>query len=284
MEVRATGIFLDALAALGLLTKEERDYGLSPLSRTYLLPSSPRYFGGMIAFDGCLWDLWGRLEEAIRSGNPVRRTGMFQENEAETGRFIGAMDSLVQARGDADYLSAHLDLRQVSTLLDIGSGPGSYPIAFCKAHPDLKVTIFDLPGTLDVTRRYIEKAGLEDRIRWVAGDYNRDPLPAGHDLVFLSNVIHGEDEGHNRALMKKIHASLKPGGEVILKDHILDETMTQPAAGAIFSLMMLMTTHAGRDYGLHEVRAWLEEAGFHRVRETVLPSPMTSSLVRAVKP
>ncbi len=282
-DLRATGILLDALAALRLLDKTEDAYRLSPLAETFFLSSSPRSLGGMIRFDARLWELWGRLEETVRTGKPVRRTAMFQEDPEETALFMEAMDSLVRARGDADYLAGTLDFARFGTLLDVGAGPGTYLIAFCRAHPHLEGAIFDLPGTLSVTRRFLEREGMADRIRLIPGDYRRDPLPGGFDRIFLSNVIHEEDEDSNRRLMKKIHAALNPGGQVMIKDHILDETRTRPAAGALFSLQMLLTTD-GRDYAFSEVREWLEEAGFREVSEAVLPSPMTSSLVTAVKP
>jgi hypothetical protein len=41
---------------------------------------------------------------------------------------------------------------------------------------------------------------------------------------------------------------------------------------------MLLTTK-GRDYGYHEVRRWLEDAGFMDVTLEELQLPMTSSLV-----
>lgn len=78
--------------------------------------------------------------------------------------------------------------------------------------------------------------------------------------------------------MKKIFYSLNPGGRVIIKDHIMDESLTKPACGAIFSIYMLLTTK-GRDYGYHEVRRWLEVAGFVDITLEELPSPMTSELV-----
>jgi SAM-dependent methyltransferase len=279
---RGVELLLNALAALMLLEKKGEVFRLTQASRMYLVPDSPKALAGMIRFDSRLWEVWGGLEETVRTGRPAQRTEMFQSDPGETSLFIEAMDSLVRARGDAEYLARNLRFDGVRKLLDIGSGPGSYPIAFCRAHPPLKAAIFDLPGTLEVTGRFVREAGLDDRIDLLPGDYNRDPLPGGFDLVFLSNIIHGENESRNRQLIRKIHGALRPGGRVMIKDHILDETMTRPAAGAIFSILMLLTNE-GRDYAFHEVREWLSGAGFGDVREEVLPPPMTSSLVSAVK-
>lgn len=275
---RATGLFLNAMVALNLLQKEDNLFSLTDLSRKYLISASSTCYTGMIRFESSMWGVWGELAKVVRTGSPVRTPDMYQTDREETECFIMAMHHLVSARGDAGYIADRLNIKGVRSILDIGSGPGTYPIAICKKNPHISVTIFDLPGTLDVTRKVLTKEGTGPQIRIVAGDYNKDPLPQGFDIIFLSNIIHGEDEETNRVLMKKIYPSLNPGGRVIIKDHILDESLTKPAPGAIFSIYMLLTTK-GRDYGYHEIRKWLEEAGFVDITIEELPLPMTSSLV-----
>ena len=71
---------------------------------------------------------------------------------------------------------------------------------------------------------------------------------------------------------------------LIIKDHIMNADLTEPRAGAIFALYLLLATR-GRDYSFDEVSAWLRAAGFVDIRLEVLPSPpFTSSMVIARKP
>lgn len=276
---RATDLFLNALAALGLLRKRHDKFSLTPIAEKYLLKSSAQYFGGMILFDGSLWSCWERLSESIRSGRPARAPDMYQDDSGETERFINAMESLVKARGDAEIVASSLDWSQVTDLLDIGSGPGTYPIHFCQSFPKLRATIFDLPRTLEMTRRYVRNAGLEDRIRLISGDYRRDPITGSYQLIFLSNIIHGEGNEENQKLIKKLSSNLEPSGRIVIKDHILDAAHAHPPVGAIFSLLMLLTTESGRCYAFDEVKSWFLQAGLARVRKIDLPPPLTSSLV-----
>jgi len=275
---RATELLLNALVALRVLSKEKRRFYNTETSLTYLVKTSPKYFGGMILFEEGLWDIWGKLEDSIFTGKPARKPDMFQKREEDTERFIMAMHSIVRARGDAEILSNTLDFGWAKSMIDIGSGPGTYPVEFIKKYPNLKVTIFDLPGTLKVTKRIVEREGMLGKIEIVEGDYNTDELPAGFDIAFLSNIIHSEDEEANQRLMKKIYGILNAGGEAIIKDHILDDTLTSPAVGAMFSIQMLLATK-GRDYSFREVKGWLEGAGFKRVEWMNLVFPLTSSLV-----
>jgi hypothetical protein len=124
---------------------------------------------------------------------------------------------------------------------------------------------------------------MVERIRLIAGDYRKDPIPGSYDIVFLSNIIHGEGEHDNPSLIHKLVANLKAGGRIIIKDHILDESRTTPPVGAIFSLLMLLTTASGRCYSFSEVKVWMEQAGLSRVQRIDLPPPLNSSLVIGTK-
>jgi SAM-dependent methyltransferase len=284
-ERRATMLLANALIALGLLRKSAGHYGLTEPARRLLLEDSPEYLGGMILFDEALWSTWGKLDESIRSGQPARTPDMYQSHPGETGRFIHAMDSLVRARGDAVWTAQKLDLSSARTMADLGGGPGTYLIEFLRRWPRLRGILFDLPATLEVTRRIVERWGpLCERLALQELDYNRDDIPGPLDVIFMSNIIHSEDEAANAALVAKCFRALPPGGLLVIKDHIMDAELTAPAAGAVFSLYLLLTTH-GRDYSFEEVAGWTLGAGFTDVRLETLPSPpFSSSMVLARKP
>jgi 3-hydroxy-5-methyl-1-naphthoate 3-O-methyltransferase len=283
LEPKAAELLLNALAAVELLHKSAALFSLADTARQYLLRSSPYYVGDMIRFESSLWNCWEKLPEAIRSGKAVRPADMYQDDVNETETFISAMDSLVKARGDSDVVASALDWSHVGEFLDVGSGPATYPIALCKKFPNLHATIFDLPVTLNITRHFIRAAGMEDRIRLIAGDYRKDAIPGDYQVIFLSNVIHGEDYAKNEALIGKLAKNLEPAGRIVIKDHILDDSRAKPAVGAIFSLLMLLTTAGGRCYSFNEIRTWMEAAGLSEVEQINLSSPLTSSLVIGTK-
>ena len=278
---RATELLLNALAALQLVEKQQNTFSLTAAAQTYLTSDSPQSLTGMIRFDASLWNCWERLAESVREGKPVRAADMYQDDPQETETFISAMDSLVCARGDGEIMAQVLDWQKVTRVLDVGSGPATYPIALCRAHPHIQVTVFDLAATLEVTRRYVARARMGERIHLIQGDYRSDSIPGEYDVIFLSNIIHGESFDENQSLMAKLRANLTTGGRIVVKDHVLDSTRTRPPVGAVFSLLMLLTTRSGRCYGFDEIKTWLENAGFHRVTRIDLPLPLTSSLVIA---
>lgn len=285
-EPRATGLLANALAALGLLEKTRGRFALGADARRYLLESSDDYLGGMILFDEALWNVWGQLDNSIRTGQPARTPDMFQSRPDETRRFIAAMDSLVRARGDAQWVADNLDLHGVRGIADLGGGPGTYLAAILRRWPSLRAAIWDLRATLEAAREILARRepDLLGRIDLVSVDYLAEDLPGPTDAIFMSNIIHSEDERTNAALMKKCFAALRPGGMLVIKDHVMNEDLTEPPAGAVFALYLLLTTR-GRDYSFDEISHWLREAGFDEIIERRLPSPpFTSSLVIAHKP
>jgi cyclopropane fatty-acyl-phospholipid synthase-like methyltransferase len=280
---QATELLLNALTSLQLLNKHSETFSLADISKRFLLLSSANYVGDMIRFESSLWHCWEKLPEAICSGKPARSANMYQDDSNETAIFINAMDSLVKARGDAEIIANTLNWDEVGELLDVGSGPATYPIALCQKFGHLHATIFDLPATLNLTRRFVRQAGIEDRVHLIAGDYRKDTIPGNYDVIFLSNIIHGEGYAKNESLIRKLTNNLKLSGRMVIKDHILDDSRANPAVGAIFSLLMLLTTDGGRCYSFSEIESWMKQSGLSRVEQINLPSPLTSSLVIGAK-
>ena len=65
---------------------------------------------------------------------------------------------------------ASLEPLQFEHLLDLGGGPGTWTIAFLRAVPQARATLYDLPEVSPMARRHIEAAGLGGQVRFVPGD------------------------------------------------------------------------------------------------------------------
>jgi methylase of polypeptide subunit release factors len=166
--------------------------------------------------------------------------------------------------------------------LDVGGGSGAYTIAFLQKNPHLRGVLFDFPAVIALAADNITQAGLADRVTFVPGDFYADELPSGCDLAWLSAIIHQNSLQQNAALCAKIHRALAPGGLLMIRDHIMDESRTQPPDGAMFALNMLVNTPAGDTYTFAEVEAALRQAGFVEIRSLRSGSQM-DCLVEARK-
>ena len=110
-----------------------------------------------------------------------------------------------------------------------------------------------------------------------------DDLPSGCDIALLSAIIHQNSPQQNVELYRKIYHALDSGGTLIIRDHIMDESRTDPPAGALFALNMLVNTQAGDTYTFREVKDTLKSAGFVEVN-LVKSGKEMDCLVEAKKP
>ena len=186
--------------------------------------------------------------------------------------------SIAPAKGAA----AQQVFRSVSSLLDVGCGSGVYGIELVKAHPNLSVTLLDLKEMCTEAEKFVEAAGMGDRISTAPVNMFEQDWPTGHDAHFFANVFHDWSEETNRLLAQKSFDALSSGGRIFLSEILMDDDLAGPWPAAAFSIMMLIGT-LGRQYSLGEFREMLESAGFTSV-EAVRTGGGYYSLVSAVKP
>lgn len=277
--LRATELLCNALAGMGLLNKSNGCFINSETAKNYLVTSSPLYYGWIIKHSSQQWKSWGRLGDCLKTGEPVTSPSDGFDLEA----FIMGMHSIVTARGDAELLSDKLGLEKTTKMLDVGGGPGTFPIGFCRRHKKLNAVVFDLPPAVAIARKNLTKfQDVADRISFAEGDYLATDLPRGFDMVFLSNVIHSNNEEQCAMLIKKSYQALNPGGRIVIKDHIMNEDLTLPAMGSSFAINMLLHTN-GRDYSFNEIKNWMTDAGFSKITTIDLPKNAEYGVVIGVK-
>jgi len=146
----------------------------------------------------------------------------------------------------------------------------------------MTATLFDRPPVVEMARVGLGAAGVLPRVTLAGGDFATDPLPPGHDLAFVSAIIHQNSPAENLALYKRIHEALVPGGRVVIRDHVMQPDRTGPRAGALFAINMLVGTASGGTYTFDEIAGGLARAGFERVR-LVQAGERMDALVEAFK-
>jgi ubiquinone/menaquinone biosynthesis C-methylase UbiE len=272
----ATERLLNALCALGLLHREEGGYTGTEAGMTYLDRASPRYLGHMILHHHHLVESWFQLDQAVLSGAPVPSLVSFSEEQRRESFLMGMFNNAMLM---APRLVDSVNLEHPHRLLDLGGGPGTYAIHFCRKHPDLKATVFDLPTTKPFAEETVAAFHLSERIDFASGDYLQDELPAGYDVVWMSHILHAEGPESCRDILRKAVGSLDPGGRVLVHEFILDDTLDGPLFPALFSLNMLLRTASGRSYSESELRGLLSEAGVRDIRRLAFRGPTESGIM-----
>ncbi len=263
-DARALSVLLDAVAAMGLLTKRGQAYQCeAPVSRL-LADDSPDSVLPMVLHMASLWPRWSRLTSIAKGIDAAKEEFDFSRNGEELRAFIGAMNAIGAPM--AKQIAAAVNPGASKALLDVGGGSGTYTIAFLRAVPVMKATLFDLPEVLDMARERLSLEGFIDRTTLVAGSFYTDELPGGHDLALISAIIHSNSPDENLDLYGKVFRALLPGGRILIRDHVMEPDRIRPREGAIFAINMLVGTSGGGCYTYEEIEAGLSQAGFVRIK------------------
>ncbi|MBV8458173.1 MAG: methyltransferase [Acetobacteraceae bacterium] len=275
---RSARDFLDALVALKVLERENGIYRNSAESDLFLDQAKPTYIGGVLEMANArLYGFWSALTEALRTGK--------LQNEAKHGEdpfralyaaperlrgFLAAMSGV--SMGTAQAIAAQFPWEDRRTFADIGAAQGMVPVTLAQTHSHLNGIGFDLPQVQPVFEEFVAKHGLPDRVRFQAGSFFEDPLPAA-DVIIMGHILHDWDLTTKKMLLSKAFAALPMGGAIIVYDAIIDEDRRENAFGLLMSLNMLIETPGGFDYTAADCQSWMREAGFSETRVEHLVGP-----------
>jgi len=278
---------LNTCVNLELLQLESGAYANPPIASTYLIRNSPHSIIGYIEYSQkALWHLWAKLPEAVREGThrweqvfggQGELFSHYYKTDEDKRRFMMGMHGFGMI--SSPQVVRAFDLSSFRHMVDLGGATGHLPIAACQAYPELRASVYDLPGVLHVTREVIGDSGLDSRIDAIGGDFFKDPFPDA-DLYAIGRILHDWTRAKIDLLLKKIHAALPEGGAILIAEKLLDESGVKPLWTLLQSLNMLVVTE-GKERRLSEYKEILESAGFRDVEGVVLlNSPLDAILAR----
>jgi SAM-dependent methyltransferase len=276
---RTLGIVAAAMVSLGLLEQDGSRYRNSETAEAFLadIPGRLDLRPILRYFDEIVYPRWEKFAEAIRTdqGQP-----QFSKFTTRQQRMFSAAVEVFSAPG-AVALAGSYDFRRHHRLLDIAGGTGSFLIAVLQHHNALKGTLFELPGACAVARQRLANEPERSRIDVVEGDVFKDPLPGGHDVVLIANVVHVFSAAHNIELMRKIRAHVMPGARLLLVDLWTDPSHSQPSAAALMSGQFLLTSGEGQVYSEQEADEWLAQTRWKKLERKTLAGPASCIIAEA---
>ncbi len=266
-DLRAVIILLDALVALGFLTKStdtEPVYRVPKAVAEVLTADGAQSMLGMVRHLGNCQRAWGQLASVVLRGKPAVRRPSVLGADGDLASFIQAMHEVSDPV--ATPLVTSLGKLTFTHLLDLGGASGTWTIPFLQLNPDACATIMDRPDVIPMAKRRMRQAGLTRRVRLFPGDFMKNALPKGADLAWVSAIVHQNSREQNRKLFAKVFAALEPGGQILIRDVFVDASRTRPASGALFAVNMLVNTPGGGTFTFGEMRDDLTSVGFSKVK------------------
>jgi len=272
---------LTACVSLGLISQEQGRYANAPASEAYLVRSAPAYFGDYFRFqiDRQIYPLLLNLDEALQGrAKQSRYAQMFNPAEAEYFTRAQHAGSL----GPAAVLQKAVDLPGARRMLDVAGGSGAFSITLCRRHPQLRATILDFPAVIEVAKRFVQEAGFEGRVDYIAGNAVTQAWPGSQDVVLMSYLLSAVDGSAMRRLFIKAFQALEPGGLLLIHDFMVDDDRSGPRSAALWFMTFLFDPGAV-SFTPSELVALAQGAGFvgASVRELI---PGITRLLVARKP
>jgi SAM-dependent methyltransferase len=264
---RGTRALLGALAGVGLV--EAMDGGAFRASAD-------------LAVLGSLLTPWDHLTDAIQHGEPAERG---DTPDGAQALYPAVVPRLASWFAEAAECAAGVLARPGLRIVDVGAGAAPWSRAIAARDATCRVTTVDVPAVLQMTRRAVEAAGLREQFAYLDGDASTLHLPAAaYDLAIIANFCHLFGEPENRALLGRLLAALRPGGQLAIVDAVPNERFDSPRTVMLYALGLLLRTSRGQVYPFSTYLDWLHDAGYERVERVDLGGSLPITLITAQRP
>lgn len=286
IDVRGARDFLDALVALGILTRgTDGRYANAADTDLYLDCNKLSYVGGMLeSAITRTYATWGSLTAALRTGKPqddlsiaTKFNGLYAD-DALRDAFMNTMTA--RTRPVAQTLAKKFPWQNYGSLIDIGGAQGCLPVEIVRVHHHIGGGVFDLPPLQSSFDRFVRDHGLIDRLRFYPGDFFNGALPAA-DVLVLGRVLHNWDLATKQMLLKKAYDALPGDGALIIYEQFIDDERRTNTEGFLASLQMLLSGPGGFNFTGAECIGWMRETGFCNIR--IEPLTADQSMVVGIK-
>jgi SAM-dependent methyltransferase len=270
-----TELFLDALAAIGVVEKKEGRYRNTEQTMRFLMRRSPVYLGDLLLMitHRCA-DSLGDLSKLVLGGprrDPVD-DGSSEATWAEAARVSAAWVAGGVGQTMAAVLADLSEFPRFQKMLDLGGGHGMFALYFMAAHPSMTGVVFDRPAVVAAAEEFIREYAAQDRLSVQAGDYLHDDIGTGYDLVWACSTLNFARHDLD-TLIGKVFAALNPGGVFASFQDGLTHERTRPdiMLGHLGEAMRL-----GRDvfFSQGEIAASMLRCGFRHVHSRTVETPM----------
>lgn len=279
---RGLRILCDYLTIMGLLTKEDGRYGLTPDSAIFLDRHSPACLGSVVGFLGAEWhraNVQSLTAAVVKGGSAGAHADNSKPQDAVWVAFAKSMAPLtVPAANFIAQLVGASDAKPC-VVLDIAAGHGMYGITIARKNQNARIVALDWPAVLAVAFENAQAAGVAERYEARPGSAFETDFGTCYDVVLLTNIFHHFDQPTCEILMRKVHSALKPGGKAVTLEFVPNEDRVSPPVAAAFSLNMLVGTDAGDAYTFSEYQKMFANSGFAKTEFHQIPDMPQQVLV-----
>ena len=268
---RRLRILADAMVVLGFVDRHGDSYQNAPIAATFLTGRTPADLRPFLRFwDRLSYPTWTKLEDAVRTGQAQSTLDLPEEAQQIFSEGVEAIQA-----APAQALPSTYDFSRHRRILDLGGGTGSWLTAILRQHSGLEGTLFELPAAAAVARRHLANDPVTQQVKVVEGDFFEEPIPAGHDVVLIANVVHLISPERTLELLRRTRQYVPDGARLLLVDFWTDATHTEPPFAALIAGEFLVITGEGDVYSEEEAHQLLQETGWRALEREPLAGPVS---------
>ncbi|GAA4884772.1 methyltransferase [Pseudonocardia benzenivorans] len=274
---------LRALVTIDVLTEDgEGGFALTPMGGLLRADVDGTVRSWAIYQGRDVWDEWGLMPEAVRTGRSGREiahgAGGFaplRDDPRRAATFNSAMAELTRLSARA-VVAGH-DFGRYRRVADIGGGYGELLGTILRAHPGSTGILFDLPHAVDAAAGHLDGMGVRDRCEIVSGSFFEE-VPTGADLYVLKSVLHDWDDDRAAEILAVVRRAIGPGARLLLVERLMPDRMRAVPEHRLLARadMNMLVAHAAPERTEGQWRALLGSAGFDVVAVTPIPGAATA--------
>jgi len=232
--------------------------------------------------DGQMMAYWPYVETHIQDPGPGGRPqhaprAWEQEKVSRYSQLMSASQPFV-----VDEVLATYSFARHECVLDVGGGQGTFVSRLAAHAPHLKLKLFDLPQVAALAQDNFKKKSLSDRIDAFGGDFLKDSLPEGADLITLIRVAHDHPDADVNIILRAIFKALPAGGTLLLTEPMAQASHEAPLGDAYFHFYLL-AMGSGRLRTVKELSDMILSVGFDRVDVVANAMPLQTRILVARK-
>jgi demethylspheroidene O-methyltransferase len=279
---RATGLSADrclmlvkGAESLSLLQRSGQTVFLGELGAALLAqPWIMRLIEHHVHFYSDLSDPVALLKTGKATGD-LQRYWAYDDSAGDKARYSALMAASQKAV--SEQVLAAYDFGRHNQILDVGGGAGAFLTAVGARYPKLGLHLFDLPAVAALVSRQ-PVTGQAPAIQAHGGDFRRDSLPSGMDLVTLIRVVHDHDDDAVLALFRNIRAAVIPGTTLLIAEPLSGHPSTARVADAYFNFYFTAMGQ-GRTRSPAEIAQIADQSGFGAMRQWPTQNPLIAGVV-----
>lgn len=266
-------VLLEAGLGIGLVIKNDNKYTITKTG-LFILNDKMTRVNMDFTHDVCYEGMF-TLTDSIKQGKP---TGLKVFGEWPTVyEALAHLPKPVQdswfgfdhyySDGSFDQALKQLFKRKPKHILDIGGNTGKFTLKCMNYDADVKVTMLDLPGQLDMAKENVAKTTFQNRVNYhpinILDDTQK--FPKGADAIWMSQFLDCFSEAEIISILKRCHEAIEDGGYIYIMETFWDRQKFEPAAFSLQMTSLYFTNIANGNSQMYDSEVFnklVDKAGF----------------------